>query len=66
MPISCPNNLQKAMTENQMLGNQTFEFHKSSHLFVIVVAEWRLLGNGAVPFTVGLLQDRVSGDKVGN
>lgn len=34
-----------------------------SHLFVMVVAECRLLGSGAVPFTDGLFHVRVSGDK---
>lgn len=32
----------------------------SSHLFVIVVAEWRLRGRGAVPPTAGLFHVRVS------
>lgn len=32
-------------------------------MFVMVMAEWRLLGRGAVPFTDGLVQVRVSADR---
>lgn len=34
---------------------------RSTHLLVMVVAEWRLRGRGAVPLMFGLFQVRVSG-----
>lgn len=53
---------QKSMKVKTVFQLFTEEVKKSSYLFVMVVAEWRLLGSGAVPLTDGLFHVRVSAE----